>query len=1089
MLFNMGQPKLQRLTESDDIEYYLTTFERVAHAYNWPQDMWVLNLAPLPTGKAQSAYASLNMERAKEYHLVKEAILKRYDINEEIYRQRFRGAKKKAEETYSGFGVRLNDMFNKWTGAEKEERTKEEICEMMVMEQLMESMPTDLKIWLKERKSKTTLEVGELADDYVTARKCAKEEQKRCHKCHQIGHIAAKCWNNVQGIQQQTVQSTVTKGGVQWKPNITSPLQQQPRCFNCNRLGHIAMKCPENRTSQQTGQGKANYIGTSEDELVIREELVEYRTLGKVEGKVTELLLDTGCSKTMIDASLVPVEKFNEEKRISMQCAHGDMKQYPIAVVEIEVNGKTYSVGAAVVDGLPRPVLLGRDVKDLVALVLKEDQKRKGSALAVMTRKQRSEKEKEEAINLVKEMVSEAKPKQLVDIFNFEDEIFTGEGKVRKTRGQKKLLKKQWKNKEPNSSVDGDMNSIDSGGKEKLQKLQKTDSSLVKIREMVTEGSAPYEEDDGLIYRTFNPGEPENPQVIRQLVLPREYRKKVLELAHDIPLAGHLGTKKTQSRILQRFFWPGVSHDVKEYCRSCAACQKTSKKAPRAKMQSMPIIDEAFSRIAMDMIGPLDRTYSGNKYILVVCNYATRYPEAIPLRNIDAETTSEAMVEVFTRYGIPPEVLTDQGSNFMAELMQRVLELLQVSHIKTSPYHPQTDGLVERFNGTLKKMLNKFAQEHPKEWDKLIPYLLLAYREVPQESTGFSPFELLFGRHVRGPLDVLKESWETKHKVGDDELTYVTEMREKLASMTELVQENLAKSQDRQKRWYDQKARSRSLEVGQRALVLLPSSNKKLHAAWQGPYVIKRKIGDVNYEVEMHDKKKRQRIFHIDMLKPWNTPENVTYMSILSGKELEGGNECFKNDEIQYPFEMDSEEPKVNPMLNDAQRCQLKNLMQEFKDVFNDIPGRTSLVEHKIDVGDAKPIRQRPYRIPWAQRDAVKRELEMMEHHGIIEESVSEWAQPVVIVPKKDSQEVRICVDFREVNKLAKVVPYPLPRVEDLIDKMAGAKYITTMDLSRGYWQIPLSKDSKEKTAFITPFGLWQFVTMPFGLADAQATC
>ena len=179
MLFNMGQPKLQRLTESDDIEHYLTTFERVAHAYNWPQDMWVLNLAPLLTGKAQSAYASLNMERAKEYHLVKEAILKRYDINEEIYRQRFRGAKKKAEETYSGFGVRLNDMFNKWTGAEKEERTKEEICEMMVMEQLMESMPTDLKIWLKERKPKTILEVGELADDYVTARKCAKEEQKK----------------------------------------------------------------------------------------------------------------------------------------------------------------------------------------------------------------------------------------------------------------------------------------------------------------------------------------------------------------------------------------------------------------------------------------------------------------------------------------------------------------------------------------------------------------------------------------------------------------------------------------------------------------------------------------------------------------------------------------------------------------------------------------------------------------------------------------------------------------------------------------------------------------------------------------------
>ena len=163
--------------------------------------------------------------------------------------------------------------------------------------------------------------------------------------------------------------------------------------------------------------------------------------------------------------------------------------------------------------------------------------------------------------------------------------------------------------------------------------------------------------------------------------------------------------------------------------------------------------------------------------------------------------------------------------------------LLKVSYIKTSPYHPQTDGLVEQFNSTLKKMLNKFAQELPKEWGKLIPYLLFAYREVPQESTGFSPFEILFGRHIRRPLDALKESWETKHKAGEEVLTYMTEMREKPASMTELGKENLAKSQDQQKWWYNPKARSRSVEVGQKVLNLLPSSNKKLHAVWQEPYI------------------------------------------------------------------------------------------------------------------------------------------------------------------------------------------------------------------------------------------------------------
>ena len=113
----------------------------------------------------------------------------------------------------------------------------------------------------------------------------------------------------------------------------------------------------------------------------------------------------------------------------------------------------------------------------------------------------------------------------------------------------------------------------------------------------------------------------------------------------------------------------------------------------------------------------------------------------------------------------------------------------------------------------------------------------------------------------------------------------------------------------------------------------------------------------------------------------------------------------------------------------------------------------------------------------------------MMLEHRIIEESSSEWAQPIVIVPKKDSSEVRLCIDSRKVNQVAKMHSYPLPRIEDSIDKMAQAKYISTIDLSRGYWQLPLTDESKDKTAFTTPFGLWQFVTMPFGLPAAQATC
>jgi transposase InsO family protein len=126
-----------------------------------------------------------------------------------------------------------------------------------------------------------------------------------------------------------------------------------------------------------------------------------------------------------------------------------------------------------------------------------------------------------------------------------------------------------------------------------------------------------------------------------------------------------------------------------------------------------------FDRIAMDIVGPLPKSRKGNRYILVVCDYATRYPEAIPLRTIEAETIAEELMSLFSRVGIPREILTDQGSNFTSRLLQELYKLLHVNSVKTSPYHPKTDGLVERFNQTLKTMLRKAAVDEGKDWDKI----------------------------------------------------------------------------------------------------------------------------------------------------------------------------------------------------------------------------------------------------------------------------------------------------------------------------------------------------------------------------------
>ena len=126
----------------------------------------------------------------------------------------------------------------------------------------------------------------------------------------------------------------------------------------------------------------------------------------------------------------------------------------------------------------------------------------------------------------------------------------------------------------------------------------------------------------------------------------------------------------------------------------------------------MLLIDNPFQRIDMDVVGPLPRSRSGNKYILTICEYATRYPETIPLPSTEASRIAKELVTLFSRVGIPEEILTDQGTNFMSTLLEEIYRLLHISRIRTSPYHPQTDGLVERFNGTLKAMMRKFTAKH-----------------------------------------------------------------------------------------------------------------------------------------------------------------------------------------------------------------------------------------------------------------------------------------------------------------------------------------------------------------------------------------
>lgn len=369
----------------------------------------------------------------------------------------------------------------------------------------------------------------------------------------------------------------------------------------------------------------------------------------------------------------------------------------------------------------------------------------------------------------------------------------------------------------------------------------------------------------------------------------------------------------------------------------------------------------------------LVKSSGGYQYILVVCDYATRFPEAFPLRTITVPAVMRAPVQLFSRVGVPDEILTDKGTDFTARLMQLVHKQLGISTIKTTPYHPQTVGLVERFNQTLKRMLKKFVNDTGKDWDRWLPFLLFAHREVTQASTGFSPFELLYGWGVQGPLDLLRKGWEA------------------------------------------------------------PSTSQSESKVLM--------VRSVNLEEEMEA-----------------GPEMLT----------------------------EAATPVLDHLPPEKAR-QLLKVFNEAPSLFGASPGKTNLVEHVICLKEGQPIRQRPYRVPQQLVEKLQQEVEEMLRLRVIEPSYSEWCSPVVIIFKKDGS-LRICIDFRKLNSISEFDAYPMPRIDDLLEKIGAAKYIGTLDLCKGYWQVLLERSSRTYTAFRTPAGLFQVTVMPFGLHGAAAT-
>ena len=323
-------------------------------------------------------------------------------------------------------------------------------------------------------------------------------------------------------------------------------------------------------------------------------------------------------------------------------------------------------------------------------------------------------------------------------------------------------------------------------------------------------------------------------------------------------------------------------------------------------------------------------------------------------------------------------MLTDCGSQLTAEVMKEVSRLLSLQQITTTPYHPIYNDLIERLHMMLKQMLRRMCAERPKDWDKYLPALLFAIREVPQESLGFSPFELLYGRHVKGPMAILRELWSGE--APDEQVLstykYAIELRDRLEQTCKSAHENLKKVQIKQKAYYDRRARSRKFDVGGKVQLFLPTDSNKLLLQWKGLYDVIEVVNRMDFKIDVNGV---VSTYHANMLKQYVERRNELCNCLLSAETIESvdddDNEDFPLDDCTFLTAKKPEsyrDVSISDTLTSEQRKEVETLMKQYPDVLSSLPGRTDQIQHDIKLLTSEPIRTKGYSIPYKTRSVME---------------------------------------------------------------------------------------------------------------------
>ena len=377
---------------------------------------------------------------------------------------------------------------------------------------------------------------------------------------------------------------------------------------------------------------------------------------------------------------------------------------------------------------------------------------------------------------------------------------------------------------------------------------------------------------DGVLYRQQTE---KNGGKLFQLVLPKSHHDIVFRFLHDE--AGHFGRERTLDLIRSRFFWPHMATDVDNRIHACPRCIR--RKVPPAAIRTAPLVSIMTSEpMELVCIDHLSLKTSGDLQadILVITDHFSRYAQAIPVPNQTAKTTARVLFDhFFVHYGFPGRLHSDQGRGFESDVIRQLCNITGITKSRTSPYHPQGNGQVERFNRTLLEMLGTLPNEKKSAWKKYVAPLVHAYNSTKNDATTFSPYFLMYGRHPKLPVDIIL-GLEPRESPKWTQSDYAQKLRQRLTAVYKLASAHSEKASSRNKARYDLNTRAAVLQPGDRVLVrvVAPTGNYKIADRWEThPYkVVKQVNPDIPvYVVKQERDGSSTRTLHRNLLLPFNS--------------------------------------------------------------------------------------------------------------------------------------------------------------------------------------------------------------------------